>query len=127
MMWAGLFVPLVVAVVDWVAVARGWKKLEYAAKPGVMLALLAWLGLSAFFNSAGAAPLIWFAAGLLLSLVGDVLLMLPPRFFIGGLAAFLLAHAAYIVGFSAGGWPLARPVLALALPVIAAASWLAWR
>ena len=38
--------------------------------------------------------------GLILSLVGDVLLMLKPARFLAGLTAFLLAHLAYLVGFA---------------------------
>ncbi len=39
------------------------------------------------------------AAGLLLSALGDVLLELAPGLFVFGLAAFLLAHLAYIAAF----------------------------
>ncbi len=41
----------------------------------------------------------WFVLGLLLSLAGDVFLMLEHDKFIAGLAAFLGAHLAYIAGF----------------------------
>ena len=55
------------------------------------------------------------AAGLFLSLIGDIFLVLPDRF-IHGLAAFLLAQIAYIVAFHSGaqapGFPLAVLVLA---------------
>ena len=56
------------------------------------------------------------AAGLVFSLLGDILLMLPDRF-IQGLAAFLLAHCAYIVAFHEGAaapgfaWALAAAAL----------------
>jgi uncharacterized membrane protein YhhN len=114
----GLWVPLAAALVDWAAVARRWRGLEYVAKPAVMLALLAWL----WQRGPWPAPLAAFAVGLVLSLAGDVLLMLPPRFFLGGLVAFLLAHVAYIVGFN---WPVSAPPLAALLwlvPISAAAS-----
>jgi uncharacterized membrane protein YhhN len=39
-------------------------------------------------------------AGLALSLAGDVFLMLPERWFLAGLAAFLAAHVAYAVGMA---------------------------
>ena len=39
-------------------------------------------------------------AGLALSLVGDVLLMLPGDRFVAGLIAFLAAHLAYLAAFS---------------------------
>lgn len=47
--------------------------------------------------------------GLLLSLVGDVFLMLRPARFIPGLCAFLLAHLAYVAAFASRidmlAWP----------------------
>jgi uncharacterized membrane protein YhhN len=45
----------------------------------------------------------WFVVALALSLAGDVFLMLPERFFIAGLASFLVAHIAYIVGLNLYG------------------------
>ena len=123
----GLLWPLAVMAVDWLAVARGWRRLEYIAKPAAILVLLAWL-----LNYPGPVPnahppiLDWFVAGLLCSLVGDILLMLPERFFRGGLIAFLLAHVAYIIGLNGG--LLAVPVEALFLvPVGLVSGWLAWR
>jgi uncharacterized membrane protein YhhN len=40
-------------------------------------------------------------AGLILCLAGDVFLALPEKFFKAGLAAFLLGHGFYILGFAA--------------------------
>jgi uncharacterized membrane protein YhhN len=69
-------------------------------KPGTLSALIvAAVLLDAHDDGARA----WFVAALVLSLVGDVLLMLPKEQFVGGLAAFLLAHLCYIGGFVAGG------------------------
>jgi uncharacterized membrane protein YhhN len=48
-------------------------------------------------------------AGMLLSCVGDIALMLPMDAFVPGLVAFLLAHLCYIVAFRDGlraGWGL---------------------
>ena len=77
-----------------------WKnnpRLEVVAKPAVMVALFFWLWTSAGLNGA----LLWFGLGILFSLVGDVLLMISlDRLFLPGLAAFLLAHLAYLVGFN---------------------------
>ena len=42
-------------------------------------------------------------AGLLCSLAGDVLLMLPRERFVAGLVCFLFAHLCYIAAFTAGG------------------------
>jgi len=44
----------------------------------------------------------WVLAGLGWSLIGDVALMWPQRWFLGGLVAFLFAHVAYLVAFTRG-------------------------
>lgn len=85
------------ALLDWYAVYKGWKKIEYFAKPVTMIFLFVWLlTTSSGLNSIG----LWFGVGLLLSLAGDIFLMLPKEQFIAGLIAFLLAHIAYIIGFN---------------------------
>jgi uncharacterized membrane protein YhhN len=56
--------------------------------------------------------------GLALSLAGDVFLMLPGRRFVAGLAAFLLAHLAYIAAFGIGS-PVAARQFVWLLPFIA--------
>jgi uncharacterized membrane protein YhhN len=93
----GLMLVLAVAAADWVAVAKGWKKVEYVAKPLTLAALFAVFALAGRFSS---PPLIFFGAGILLSLAGDVFLMISQRWFVAGLASFLLAHVAYIIGFN---------------------------
>jgi uncharacterized membrane protein YhhN len=45
---------------------------------------------------------LWITIGLLFSLVGDVLLLGPDRFFTLGLLAFLLTHIAYLFAFTRG-------------------------
>ncbi len=89
-------------LVDWFARWRASKPLEYIAKPLVLICLLAWLYVTTGFVG-GAA---WFAIALSISLVGDILLMLPREQFIGGLAAFFLAQITYIVAFNLA--PLGR-------------------
>lgn len=101
-MTPGILLFLLVAALDWVAVARGWKRVEYLAKPAAILALIGLLALAGGF---GALPLVFFGLGLLLSLAGDVFLMLSyyrfsNRWFLPGVAAFLLAHVAYIAGLN---------------------------
>jgi uncharacterized membrane protein YhhN len=93
----GLMLVLAVAVVDWIAVAKGWRKVELVAKPWTLAGLFLIFALFGRFSS---LPLIFFGAGLLLSLAGDVFLMLSERWFVAGLASFLLAHVAYIIGFN---------------------------
>ncbi len=91
--WFGL--TLAVMLADWVAVQRGLPRLHRLAKPGAMLALFAWLWQAGGWQ--GNLP--WFGLAVFFSLLGDVFLLLPPRYFLAGLGAFLLAHLTYIAGF----------------------------
>jgi len=92
-----LYAALLFAVLEALALSKNWLRLEYIAKPAVMLILFFWLFTSVGLNGA----LLWFGLGILLSLLGDILLMISlNRFFLFGLIAFLLAHIAYIIGFN---------------------------
>ena len=85
------------AALEALALQKNWFRLEVIAKLGVMVSLFLWLWLSAGLGG----TLLWFGLGILLSLMGDVLLMISlDKFFLAGLVAFLLAHIAYIVGFN---------------------------
>lgn len=107
-----LVVALIIALLDWLAVAKKWKQIEYFAKPGVMILLLAWLwNISGFKGN-----LTWFAIGLVFSMLGDVFLMLPRERFIGGLVSFLIAHIAYTIGFTETAPPLS--VISLILTIV---------
>ena len=74
-------------------------RLEYVAKPTVLAALV----VAAAAIPADRIDLVdrrwWFVAALVCCLAGDVLLMLPRDLFIPGLAAFLVGHVLFIVGF----------------------------
>lgn len=106
----GLFLGLLHIVADY---RRAWR-LTYLLKPltmvcFVLLALLADPTEPEYRDAVVVA--------LLLSLAGDVFLMLRPARFLAGLIAFLFAHVAYIIGFArlADGlwWPgLLIPALA---------------
>ena len=84
------------------AIYRGPKSAIYVFKPLTTTLILL---VAAFASEPLSQSYKWLiVAGLLLSLVGDVFLMLPGDKFIAGWAAFLLAHLAYIVAFiSTGG------------------------
>ncbi len=96
--WFLVAVAGLAAVVDWTAVARSDRRLEYVAKPTVLAALT----LAAAVIPAQRIDLVdrrwWFVAALALCLVGDVLLMLPKDLFVPGLASFLAGHVCFIVG-----------------------------
>lgn len=100
-MQTALFIlACLLAVADWIAVARQ-SRARYVTKPAVMLVLFAWLAAGGLIGAR-----IAFALGVLFSLAGDVFLMMPRRYFLAGLIAFLLAHLAYIAGFLHEAVPL---------------------
>ncbi|MDZ7732000.1 MAG: lysoplasmalogenase [Acidimicrobiia bacterium] len=113
--WVFLVLTAVFAVVDWYAVARDRRQLEYAAKPATLLALLL-VALS--LEPVDPTARTWFVVALVLSLAGDVLLMVPRNLFVAGLAAFLLGHGAYVVGLLevgvSAGWLALGAVLVTA-------------
>jgi uncharacterized membrane protein YhhN len=113
--WVALAIAGPFAAGDWYSRARDpasptAARLEYLCKPGTLVALIA---AAALLDPHRGSVRAWFVAALVLSLVGDVLLMLPREQFVGGLGAFLLAHVCFIAGFVAGG--LRAPAFALAL------------
>ena len=62
-------------------------------------------------------------AGLLFSLLGDILLMIPGDRFLAGLAAFFIAHIFYVSGFWIGQGAL---VLWPVLPMLGLAGLIGW-
>lgn len=97
-----LAVAAVAASTDWIAVSPRVhaRAVEYLCKPAT-LALL--IGVAASLHPSHPSQRAAFLVGLALSLAGDVFLMLPSDAFVAGLASFLLAHVAYIVGFALAG------------------------
>ena len=95
-----LAVALVLSLIDWLAVATGRTALEYACKPAATVAFVA---TALALAPASGTERAWFVAALAACLVGDVLLMLPRDAFVGGLAAFLVAHVCFTVGFATLG------------------------
>ncbi|HEX8905119.1 MAG TPA: lysoplasmalogenase [Longimicrobiaceae bacterium] len=85
------------AVATVVATERGWKRGVYVFKPLTTLLIVA-LALRQDAIISGYRTLI--VAGLVFSLAGDVLLMLPRDRFVAGLVAFLAAHLLYIAAFA---------------------------
>lgn len=115
--WVLPAVAAAFAVGDWVAVTRAYKRLEYVCKPATLVLLI---GMALALDPANDAQRAWFVAALLLSLAGDIFLMLPRDAFVPGLASFLLGHIAYIVGLRLeGGGLLALGVAAASVAVVA--------
>ncbi len=124
--WVLLLALGVAAAVDWRAVASGKRDVEGLAKPAylVLLILLAWL-LRADTVDYGRFLL----AGLVLSLIGDVLLLeSSTRRFLGGLSAFLAAHLCYLAAFRRvpGDGPAWVPMLALAVGALVVIGMRVW-
>ena len=95
-----LALTLAAALVDWVAVHHRRQPLVYVAKP-LTLVLLTATALA--LDPDDPTVRTWFVVALVMSLAGDVFLMLPGDLFVPGLGSFLLAHVAYIVGLIAAG------------------------
>jgi uncharacterized membrane protein YhhN len=110
-----LALALAAAVTDWFAVDRGRRPLELVAKPLTMVALIL-ATLAADPGEPDARP--WFVIAQVMSLAGDVALMLKVRsLFLVGLGSFLVAHLAYVVGLA--GFGLHGAGLLVGLAVVA--------
>ena len=98
-----LFLTFIFAALEWTAEYKRIRWLIYLTKPAMMLALIAWVwtysDLPSLLGNPKTFPLFWFVVALVFCLAGDVFLMLPERFFLPGLIAFLIGHIFYIAGF----------------------------
>jgi uncharacterized membrane protein YhhN len=122
-----LIAAAVIALGDWAAVNERLFRLEYVLKPLTLVLLIA----AASSADLGVAQP-WVLAALVFGLLGDIGLMLSRGAeadapFIGGLAAFLVGHICYIVGFLRvgvrsldllAGLLVALGVAGLALPAV---------
>ena len=112
----GLVFVLFIAVLDWIAVARNWRKVELLAKPATMVALFLVFAMVGRFSS---SPLWCFGAGIVFSLGGDIFLLLSDRWFIAGLFVFLLGHLSYITGFNLH-FPVVSPFWSIGIAFVLA-------
>ena len=102
-----LILAFIFASLEALAVWKNQRRLEFIAKPGVMICLFLWLHASTGLQDHS----LWFGIGILFSLAGDIFLLWPNRMFLFGLIAFLFAHISYIIGFkdiivTASAWSL---------------------
>ena len=95
--WLALFAVL--AVADWVAVVRDDHRMRWVTKPGALVALI---GAAVALVPFDGTVRVWMVVGLVLSLGGDVFLLLRNEKvgFPLGLVSFLLGHVAYVVGMA---------------------------
>jgi len=91
-----LVLTFVFAITDWIGIERGWVRARYLSKPAPLLALMAWFSLLNGWQAGG----LWFGLALVFSMLGDILLLLPDRYLVPGIMAFLVAQVLYIVGFN---------------------------
>lgn len=93
-----IILTLIVACGDWWGVIKQRKNIRYIFKPATLVVLI----IAAFFLPDTVDPAVqaWMIAGLVFSLGGDIFLMLHEKYFVFGLASFLLGHIAYVVGLS---------------------------
>jgi uncharacterized membrane protein YhhN len=106
------------ALTDWYAVGAGKRRLEYAAKPAVMVALI---GVAVFLHPADPTQRSLFVVALAFGLLSDVFLMLPRDLFLAGLGAALVEHLAYIAGFRTRELHIGWLVVAAAVALLSAA------
>jgi len=102
--WAFAALAVVFALTDWWAVVAERMTVRYVAKPATLAALI---GVAATLDpSVSPAVRAWMVVGLVFSLGGDVFLMLDEKWFVAGLASFLLGHVSYIVAMQIahGSW-----------------------
>ena len=95
-MYLWLILAMIFAFLEAIAVSKNIQSMDYVAQPAVIICLFLWL----FASTDLQGNAFWFGLGVVFSLLGDVLLMIPSdRMFLFGLAAFLFAHLFYIIGF----------------------------
>ena len=78
----------VVAVCDWLVVANNSRAAEYVLKPLVMVLLIA---VAVTLDPSSDFARVMLVLGLVLSMVGDIALMLPTDKFLAGLGALFVA------------------------------------
>lgn len=103
--WGFAAAALIVAIVEWWATHTRRVDVRWVTKP-LSLALL--IGVAATLDPIDPTIRAWMVVGLVFSLAGDVFLLGPEKLFVGGLASFLIAHIAYVIGLALGptsaGW-----------------------
>lgn len=95
--WGLAALALVLGMGDWWAVWTDRRPVRVMTKPGSLAALIGVaLTLEPFDPSVRRAMVV----GLVFSLAGDIFLLGAEKWFVAGLASFLVGHIAYVVGLS---------------------------
>ncbi len=98
-----LYFSILFGTTHWVFVLQENRTGILITKPAMMISLILWeivYGQAFLMAQCPASrPMIWFLIGLILCTIGDVFLMFREKHFTKGLAAFLLGHVFYVIGF----------------------------
>lgn len=94
--WSLVFLQVFSTMTNWWS-ALAHKRRTYATSK--VLVMLIWVLIFILLGGTQGEG-IWFFLALIFSLVGDIFLLLSMRIFIYGLAAFLLSHICYLIGFN---------------------------
>jgi len=105
---------MLMAILNWVAVGRSSKSLEYLSKPA---ATVAFLLTAVLLDVPHDAPWGWRVAALVFCLAGDVFLMLPRNAFIPGLSSFAVAQVLFTVSFATGDTRASRTLVGLVVVI----------
>ena len=90
------FLTVAFAILDWYAAWKENRALLLIAKPLTVVFMMLWT----LEYSGWQGTMLFFGLGLIFSLGGDVALLFSARWFMLGLASFLIAHIMFIIGFS---------------------------
>ncbi|MCU1355937.1 MAG: putative rane protein [Acidimicrobiales bacterium] len=117
--WVLLVAAGAFALTDWWATVAERVAVRYVAKPATLVALI---GVAVTLDPADGRVRAWMVVGLVLSLAGDVFLMLDEKWFVAGLGSFLLGHIAYVVGLQLAPTSATGTLIGLAVVAVAIAT-----
>jgi len=111
--WVFAAVTVACALTDWWATHAERPAVRRVSKPATLAALI---GVAVTLDPS-VSPTIrtWMVVGLVLSLAGDIFLMLDEKWFVAGLGSFLLGHNAYVVGLQLAPTSVAFTLVGLAV------------
>lgn len=116
--WVFAGLALAFGMADWWATWTQRKSVRYVTKP---LALVFLIGVAVTLEPFDTTIRTWMVIGLVLSLAGDIFLMLPEKWFVAGLASFLLGHVAYVVAMQMADQSLPMLLVGLAVVLVSGA------
>jgi uncharacterized membrane protein YhhN len=114
-----LILSFACALLHWYSRPTNQQKIEYFAKPATMVFLILWFTIQSL--PGGSWLSLFITLGLIFCLAGDIFLMLPSKWFLAGLIAFLLGHIAYICGLNLDRFDFHWQYLLIAAAILAAA------